>query len=91
MAAWEIRVIDQPPVMIDVAPERNLSEEFAAAQQAAATPVRFWQRKPEVLWAITDEAVIRPEFVMAVVRRKRRKPDAAPTVIGFHQGTNETP
>jgi len=72
MAQWEIRLINQGPVRVDVEEERNLCDEyeaFEAYQQHARW--RFWRSKSPY-WRVTDAVVLHRDVIVGVLPRKAK-------------------
>lgn len=83
MAHWEIRVINQEPVRVDVEEERNLTDEYASldAVHAATRWWKFWAPRPSPYWHITDVVVLHKDVVVGVMPRKPKVPRPR---IGFY-------
>jgi hypothetical protein len=81
VALWEIRLMNQPPVRVDVADDRNLIEEHVEFEQAHAD-VRWWsyRKRPSPFWQITDTVVVHREMIAGVLPKK---PKVEKDRIGF--------
>lgn len=88
MALWEIRLADQPPLVVDVEDGRNLAVELTSLVQAAlATKQRAWwkiweQREIDPYWQITDRHRYHLSVIAGVKPAMKPKRDKR-TVIGF--------
>jgi hypothetical protein len=83
VALWEIRIINQEPVRVDVEDERNLTEEYTDfdAYHEGTRWWKFWRPKLSPYWQITDSVVVHKDAVVGVVPRK---PKMQKQPIGFY-------
>lgn len=70
MAQWEIRLINQGPVRVDVDEERNLCEEYEAFEALHNhSRWRFWRSKSPY-WKVTDAVVLHKDAIVGVLPRR---------------------
>jgi hypothetical protein len=81
MALWEIRLVNQPPVRVDVEDDRDLVAEHAAFEEVHSE-VRWWSfwNRPSPFWHITDTVVVHREMIAGVLPKKPKVDKAR---IGF--------
>lgn len=88
MVTWEIRLVDQPPVRVELEAGRNLSDEFSAfrAKCMAAQPPKwkFWARRDDqdLYWIINETTKLHIQMVAAVLICKKAR--SLKREIGFH-------
>jgi len=79
MARWEIRLVNQEPVRVEVEEDRNLSEEYAAFDAFHdSIRWRFW-RKASPYWQVTESVVLHKDIVAGVLP----KPKPVKRSLGF--------
>ena len=83
MATWEIRLINQEPVRVDVDDARNLTEEYGFLEEAHgdARWWKFWAVRPSPYWQVTDTVVLHKDAIVGVLPRK---PKMLKPRIGFY-------
>lgn len=80
MAHWEIRVINQEPIRVEVEDTRNLGAEYEAFDSGFHSGRwKFWQRRSPY-WYITDTIMLHKDIVVGVYPRKLKTPRPS---IGF--------
>lgn len=86
MAIWEIRIVDQPPIKVEITDGRNLSKEFTqfCHDLTASRPPKwkFWAKPQDLYWVVNEDTKLHVQMVAAIlickkVRGLRRE-------IGFH-------
>lgn len=82
MALWEIRIISQPPVRVEVAEARNLAQEFERVLEVRRT-FRQWLFRVPKYWQVTDKVCLHTGVVISVQRLKRSRSEPAANAIGF--------
>lgn len=74
MVTWEIRLIDQPPIRVQIEEDRDLVEEYEVVRaRAKPRPWRFWER-PDPFWQVTPEIIVHHEMVVGVLPRRPKEP-----------------
>lgn len=90
MAIWEIRLVDQPPMRVEVENGRNLAREFSAFRDGLAKKQRlrwqFWKRDTlDPYWVINEQTKLHVQMVAGVLIMKPvRKLKNDHKEIGFH-------
>lgn len=84
MAFWDIRIVHQPPMRVEVSDDRNLVEEFLGVLNLRRSFLQWVSREP-VYWQVTDTVCLERDSVLGVegVARGRR---ARKPPIGFKVG-----
>lgn len=82
MAHWEIRLINQQPVRVVVAADRNLCTEYQEFEELHQDVRwwKFWQTTPSPYWQVTESVVLHKDVVVGVVPKP---PKPARRRIGF--------
>lgn len=74
-ARWEIRLHEQPPMIVRVAAERDLAAEWNAFHKG--------RKKPPASWKITDGCAVLIGLVLGVQRLTARRSSPAARQVGF--------
>lgn len=78
---WEIKIINQAPITVDVDESRNLATEFT---EFKTRPRTFWEwvRRAERYWQVTETVSLHPETVVMIKLLTPRR-SSKRAVIGF--------